>query len=217
MNLVILGAQGSGKDTQSEKIAEKFGFGTIHMGQFLREVARKDTPLGKEIYRYQNVLNEMVPSEILKQVLHLKIASFPREQGIVFEGIPRTMDQAGYFDEVLLEFGRKLDAVIDLNLSLEEAVRRISKRRVCEKCKKVLILDRDIESKDESCPDCGGNVIQRIDDTEKGVKKRLEVFKNETLPVLEHYKEKGLLIEIDGDQSIEKVEKDIIEKLKNIE
>ncbi|MFA6047961.1 MAG: nucleoside monophosphate kinase [Parcubacteria group bacterium] len=216
MNIVILGPQGSGKDTQAEKIAEKFHLEIIHMGKFLREVAKQDTPLGKEVYHYQNEINEMVPSRILKEVLHMKIMSYSREQGIMFEGVPRTMDQALYFDEAVLESGRKIDAVINLKLSEEEAVKRISIRRICEKCKKLYILGKDIEE-GENCPDCGGNIIQRIDDTDAGIKKRLEVFNKETLPVIEHYKKKGNLVEINGDQSIEKVFEEIIGKLKSVE
>lgn len=216
MDIVILGPQGSGKDTQSDRIARELNLGVIHMGQFLRGVAKQDTPLGKEVYHYQNVLNEMVPSKILKQVLHMKIASFPREQGIIFEGIPRTMDQAEYFDAVLQEFGRDLDAVIVLEVSLSEAVKRITKRRVCEKCKKVLILGKDIKKEDEECPGCGGKIIQRMDDTEKGVRKRLEVFKEETIPVLKQYKKQNKVLEVDGNQTIEKVTEDILTELKKI-
>jgi len=215
MNIVILGPQGSGKDTQAEKIAEKCHLEMIHMGKFLRDVAKQDTPLGKEVYHYQNVINEMVPSRILKEVLYMKIASYPREQGIMFEGVPRTMDQAQYFDEAVLESGRKIDAVINLKLSEGESIKRISIRRVCEKCKKLYILGKDLKEK-ENCLACGGNIIQRIDDTDEGVKKRLKVFNEETLPVIDHYRKKGNLLEINGDQSIEEVFEEILDKL-NIE
>ena len=215
MNLVILGPQGSGKGTQAEMLAQKFSLEHIDMGKFLREVAKQDTPLGKEIYHYQNVINEMVPSKILREVLHVKIASIPREQGVIFEGVPRTMDQAGYFDEAILESGRKINAVIDIQLSEKESVKRISKRRICEKCKTVYILEKDINN-GENCPSCNGKIIQRLDDTDEGIKKRLQVFNEETLPVIEHYRKKGNLVEINGDQSIEKVFEEVIGKLENI-
>jgi adenylate kinase len=212
MNIIILGPQGSGKGTQAEKIAEKFDLEHIDMGKFLREVAKQDTPLGKEIYHYQNVINEMVPSRILREVLHVKINSMPREQGVIFEGVPRTMDQAEYFDEAILESGRKIDAVINLVLSEEESIKRISKRRICEKCKNVYILEKDINN-GENCPSCGGKIIQRLDDTDEGIRKRLKVFNEETLPVIEHYRKKSTLIEINGSQSIEEVFEEILSKL----
>lgn len=213
MNLVILGPQGSGKDTQTEKLAERFGLERVNMGQFLRDVAKLDTPLGKEIYHYQNVAGAMVPSRILKEVLDIKLASFPREQSIIFEGVPRTMDQAQYFDQAVEGSGRRIDYVIYLNVNEDEAISRISKRWVCQKCERILIKGKDIESEDEKCPDCQGEITQRIDDIPAVIKKRLKVFREETVPVIEYYREKGILIEVDGTQPIEKVYEDILEKI----
>ena len=99
MNIIVLGPQGSGKGTQAELLARKFHLEHIDMGKSLREVAKQDTPLGKEIYHIQNVTNTLVPSRILREVLHLKINSLPREQGILLEGVPRTPDQQGYLEE----------------------------------------------------------------------------------------------------------------------
>lgn len=217
MNLVILGPQGSGKDTQTEMLAEKFSLERINMGNFLREVAKQDTPLGKEIYHYQNDLGQMVPSRILKEVLGLKLGTLPREQSIIFEGVPRTMDQAEYFDKAVIESGRHVDKVIYIKISEEETLKRISKRWICKKCKRILIKGKDIESENEKCPDCGSEIMQRIDDTEDVIRKRLAVFKNETVPVIEHYEKQGKLLEINGEQPIDKVFKEILEKLKDIE
>ena len=213
MNIVILGPQGSGKDTQAEMLSGKLNLERVNMGNFLREVAATPTPLGREIYHYQNDLGAMVPSRILKEVLGIKVMSFPREQSIIFEGVPRTMDQAGYFDEVVLESGRHINSVIYINISEEETVRRISKRWMCNKCKKILIKGKDIQDENEKCPDCEGDIVQRIDDTPEVIKKRLKVFRDETIPVLEHYKKQEKLIEINGEQPIEKVFADILDKL----
>jgi adenylate kinase len=210
MNLIILGPQGSGKGTQAEKIAEKFGLEHIDMGKFLREVAKMDTPLGKEVYEIQNVTKTLVPSRILEEVFTVKMNSMPREQGIVFDGFPRNIDQAQYFEKTLVEFGRLLNKVFFIKLTTEEAVKRISTRRVCEKCKKVFILGKNLENEAVPCSECGGKIIQRIDDTEEGIKKRLEVFEKETLPVINYYKEKGLLVEINGEQGIEEVFQEIL-------
>lgn len=213
MNLIILGPQGSGKGTQASKLAQKFDLEHIDMGKFLREVALLDTQLGKEIHEIINIKKELVSDKILREVIHLKIMGIGREQGVVFDGVPRNIEQLEYFEKVVKESGRKIDKVILIKLSQEESLKRISRRRICEKCKKVFIFGKDIQSKDEKCDICGGQIIQRVDDTEEGVKKRLAIFNKETMPIVEYYNKQGKVIEIDGDKEIEKVFEDILEKL----
>jgi adenylate kinase len=216
MNLVILGPQGSGKGTQAEMLAKKFNLEHIDMGKFLREVAKKDTSIGREVYEIQNVTNTLVPKRILEEVFTIKLNNIPREQGIIFDGFPRNIDQMEYFEKALEQFGRHTDAVIFITLDVKKTVERISKRRVCEKCKTVYILGKDIKNEKDSCKDCGGKIIQRIDDTEAGVKKRLEIYRKETMPVIEAYKKQGVLVEINGDQTIEQVSEEILEKIKDL-
>jgi len=216
MNLVILGPQGSGKGTQAELVSKKYGLEHIDMGKTLRRIAKLDTPLGKEIYRIQNVTKTLVPSEILKEVLNVKLNSFPREQGIVFEGVPRTEDQREYVEEILKESGRKIDAAVYINLPEDESLKRIEIRRTCRKCGRPLILGKDVKTGSDKCPDCGGEIFQREDDSPEGVKKRLQVFRDETMPVVEYFREKGMLIEVDGRPEIKKVFKNILEKIEEI-
>jgi len=213
MNLIILGPQGSGKGTQAEMLAKKYNLEHIDMGKFLREVAKKDSPLGKEIYHIQNVTNTLVPSRILREVLQIKLNSFPREQGVLFEGVPRTLDQQKYLEDEMRESGRKIDTVFFINIPEEESIKRISKRWTCKKGHP-LIIGKDIQNDKDKCPIDGSDIFQRIDDTPEGIQKRLEVYKNETMPVIENFRERGLLIEIDGRQSIEKVFKNIVDKIK---
>jgi adenylate kinase len=217
MNLVILGPQGSGKGTQAEMLAKKFNLEHIDMGKSLREVALLDTPFGKEVHEVINIKKELVNDEILKTVLHIKLADLPREEGIIFDGVPRNIDQARYFEEALLEFGRKIEKVFIINLSEKESIKRISKRRVCSKCKTIYILEKDIENENNPCAKCGGKIIIRPDDSDEGVRKRLGIFKKETMPVINYFKEKGLVEEINGDQTIPEVFEEILEKLKNVE
>lgn len=216
MNIVIFGPQGSGKGTQAEKLAQKFDAEHIDMGKFLREVAATDTPLGREVWQIQNVTKTLVPARILEEVFTIKLNSLPREKPIVFDGFPRNADQTQYFEKAMSEFGRHTDAAILINLSEEESLERISKRWICAKCKKVFIMGRDVRSEKEKCDVCGGAIIQRTDDTKEGVAKRLKVFKEETLPVVEYYKEQDKLIEIDGGQSMDKVFEDILKKLEEL-
>ena len=216
MNIIILGSQGSGKGTQAEMLAKKYDLEHIDMGKTLRSVAKQDTPLGREIYSIQNVTKTLVPSRILREVMHLEIGSLERERGIVFDGVPRTMDQAEYLEGALQEFGRKLDKVFFINISKEESSKRISARWSCSACNKSLIMGRDIQNAYDVCPMCKGKIAQRIDDNQEGIEKRLKVFQAETLPVIEYFKTKGVLVEIDGAQPAEKVFAEIIENLRDI-
>lgn len=213
MNIIILGPQGSGKGTQAELLAQKYKLEHFDTGKALRRVAMLGTPLGKEIHEIIMVRKELVPSRILREILHLELGSLPREQGIVFDGIPRNAEQAGYFDSALLEFGRKIDKVFLLNLSETEALARISKRWVCKNCKANLIMGKDVRTEREKCPGCGGEIFQREDDTPAGIRKRLGIFREDTLPIIETYKEKGLVVEIDGSQPVEKVFREITKHL----
>ena len=213
MNIVILGPQGSGKGTQAQKLAQKFDLEHIDMGKFLREVAKMDTLLGREVYKIQNITKTLVPAKILEEVFTIKLNDIPREKGIIFDGFPRNYDQTEYFEKSMKDFGRQTDNVFYIKLSSEESLKRISKRRICQKCKKSFIFGVDIKNEKEKCPSCGGEIIQRTDDTAEGIKKRLEVFNQETLPVIEYYGNKNKLIEINGDQTIPEVYKEILSKL----
>jgi adenylate kinase len=215
MNIIILGPQGSGKGTQAEKLAERFNLEHIDMGKFLREVALLNTPLGIKIHETINVRKELVDEEVLREVIHLKLVGLPREQGIVFDGVPRSQKQLEYLEEVIKEVGRKIDAVILITLSEKESLKRIAKRRVCEKCKAVYILGKDKDASDKICRQCGGKVDVRIDDTPDGVRKRLNIFERETMPIVDFYKNRGMVLKINGDQTIEEVFEEIVKKLKD--
>lgn len=213
MNLVILGPQGCGKGTQARMLAQKFHLEHVDMGRTLREVAVLDTDFGRHVNEIINVKKELVSDEILKKVLHIKLADIPREQDVVFDGVPRNARQAGYFENAMREFGREIDKVIFINISEEESIRRISKRRVCKNCKAPYVLGEDIQDGEDQCQRCGGEVVIRPDDSEAGVRKRLGIFKKETCPILENYRSTGTLLEVNGEQSPQKVFDEILKKL----
>ncbi|MDD3487112.1 MAG: nucleoside monophosphate kinase [Candidatus Moranbacteria bacterium] len=213
MNIIVLGPQGSGKGTQAEILAKKYNLEHIEMGKFLREVAKLDTKLGHHIHETINLQGKLVDDITLKKVLHVKLADLPREQGIIFDGVPRRQDQLSYFEDAMREFGRKIGAVIDIKIPDEESVNRISKRRICRKSEHVLILGKDVKSEEEKCPICGSEIFQRIDDTPERIKTRLEIYHKDTKEVLDFYRDKGLLIEIDGVGSVEEVSDRIMKKI----
>ena len=187
MNIVILGQQGSGKGTQASFLADKFDMEHIDMGKTLREIAMSDTPLGREIYEIQNVKKTLVSNKILREILSVKLKSISLKKGIVFDGAPRTFDQIGYLEDAMLEIGRKIDHVLFISIPEQESIERTSKRRSCNNCQAILIMGRGIKKETDKCPKCGGEISQRKDDTPEGIKKRLEVFRKETMPVLEYY------------------------------
>jgi len=213
MNIVILGQQGSGKGTQACLLGEKFDMEHIDMGKTLREIARSDTPLGREIYEIQNVKKTLVSSKILKEILNVKLKSVPLKKGIIFDGAPRTFDQVQYLEDAMLEMGRKIDYVFFISIPETESIERTSKRRICNSCQAILVMGKGIKKEVDLCPKCGGKISQRKDDTPEGIKKRLEVFKKETLPVLEYYEKKGNLTKINGMQPPQKVFADIIKAM----
>lgn len=215
MNLIVLGPQGSGKGTQAKMLAEKFSLEHVEMGKFLREVAKMDTELGRHIHETINIQGKLVDDKILKKVLHIKLAELPREQGIIFDGVPRRQDQLEYFEDAMREFGRKIDTVLNINIPEEESVSRLSKRWVCKK-EHILIMGKDIKSERDKCPICGSDISQRIDDTPERIRTRLGIYYKDTKGVLDYYKDKRVLIEIDGTSSIEKVFENILKKLKTI-
>jgi adenylate kinase len=217
MNIIILGPQGSGKGTQAELLSQKLSHEHIDIGGSLRRLAKMNSPIGKKIQNLINVQKALIPDEILNEILKIKINSLPKNMGIAFDGVPRTLEQAKYLENILLESGRKIDRVFFVNISEEETMNRISKRWNCEDCKSILIMGKDVKSEKDKCPKCGGNIFQREDDTEEGVRKRLEIFKKETMPVVDYFKEKGLLNEVNGQREVEKVFGDILDNLKSLE
>jgi adenylate kinase len=216
MNIIILGKAGSGKGVQSGILAKKFGLEHIDMGRTLRDFSQKEDAIGKEIYDIQNVKKTLVSSRILREVLHLKIGSFRCEQGIIFDGVPRTLDQEQYLEETLQEFGRKIDKVFFIDISEAESIRRISRRWNCPKCGKILIMGKDLKKEGDTCPFCHGKTEKRVDDTLEGIKKRLKVFQKETVPVLEYFKQEGILVELNGEKTIEEVSQEILKNVQDL-
>jgi adenylate kinase len=198
--IILLGAPGSGKDTQAEFLVEALGFQIVSSGELIRLRATHDDELHDLLQRGDLVSDDVVDDEIISV-----FALLPDEQPVLLDGYPRTIEQAEKLDKILAENNRKVDKVLYLKVPDEDLVARIQKRRVCSKCGKFTSDDH------KSCPDCGGALTLRNDDTPKAVKNRLEIFHKTTEPVIEYYKERNLLHEVDGRSSIEKVREGVRE------
>ncbi|GBE16288.1 adenylate kinase [bacterium BMS3Abin15] len=217
MNLVIIGPQGCGKGTQAKLLAEKFNLAHIEMGSSLREQAKEDTPLGKELDEIINKKKELAPDDVIVRVISEQVSRAPAEKGIILDGAPRTISQVEKVAVAFKDNDRKLDKVIFIKLSEAESIERISMRVGCSNCGKNMKIGKDVKGVNDRCPDCGGELNQRKDDTPEGVKKRLDIFNQETVPVVEYYRNQGILLEINGEQDVDGVFKDIASDLEKYE
>lgn len=208
MNLIILGPQGSGKGTQAELLAGQFGLMHFEMGRVLRSIASSDNQWATQIKTTLNTGN-LVPDELVRtiawDVINKQINIY---KGIIFEGYPRQVSQYDQLKDMLGRFGKKIDIVINIEISEEESIKRLSSRRVCEKCGEVYNLITN-PPPTTACK-CGGKLIHREDDLPEAIKKRLEIYRTQTMPVFERAQAEGLGVEINGEQSIEKVHEDIV-------
>lgn len=214
MNLVIIGPPGSGKGTQASRIARELGLIHLAPGDIFREFASRGTELGKRIRGYLEK-GELVPDEIVNSVIKGKLSEVGRK-GFILDGYPRTVNQAICLEKILSELGLRLDAVILLEVSEEEVVKRISLRRVCLKCGAVYHLINNPPKSPGKCDRCGGMLYQREDDREEVVRERIRVYEERTKPVIKYYEDKGLLIRVDGSKGIYEVHEEILSKISEI-
>lgn len=192
--VVLIGAPGSGKDTQAQFLVEALGFQIISSGELIRLRATHDDALHDLLQKGELVSDDVVDDEIISV-----FALLPDEQPVILDGYPRTIEQAQRLDRILLENNRKVDKVLYLMVPDADLAKRIQKRRVCSRCGKFT------SSENKTCPNCGGVLLVREDDTPKAVKNRLEIFHKTTEPVIGYYRERNLLHEVDGRSTIEKV------------
>jgi adenylate kinase len=193
--LVLLGKQGAGKGTQATRLGDRYGIKHVSTGDLLRESADKGTPAGLKAAHYMNT-GELVPDNIVLGVVEEQFAEGGTlEDGFILDGFPRNLHQAEELEKLL--DGEPLDAVINLDVPTEIVLDRIAGRRVCEGCGMNYHVNMPPES-DWTCDDCGGRVVQREDDTEEAVQRRLELYEEVTVPIIDFYRGLGKLVVVDG-------------------
>lgn len=212
MNLAILGPQGSGKGTQAEKLAQKYGLLHIETGKILREWAKSDHPLAGKIREMMNS-GQLVADNILGQVITEHITQEGIKEGIIFDGTPRNLIQYELIDKLLAGFGTKLNKVILLKISVEESIKRMSNRRICPNCGEVYNLISNPPKIEGKCDFCQSVLVQREDDKPEIIVKRQAKFNEMTTPVINKARGEGILEEIDGERPIEIIFEDITTKL----
>ncbi|MBO4293450.1 MAG: adenylate kinase [Clostridia bacterium] len=218
MIILMMGAQGTGKGTVAGIISKNTGIEQLSTGDVFRKNIKEKTPLGLEAEKYISSGN-LVPDEITIPMVTNYLDSDLAKNGIILDGFPRTLSQAQKLDEILEQRGKKVDLVINLTTPREEIIERIMTRRVCPNCKATYNIKLHPPKVEGICDECGSKIIQRKDDsTEEAVNQRLEIYETKTAPVIEYYKNKGILrteeVSVRINRLGQQVAEDIVKDLK---
>lgn len=205
MIVIIQGPQACGKGTQARLLSEKYGWLHLEMGKILRSIAKSDNPYAAKIH---TTLKEggLVPDELVRLIAWDYIKRH-HDQGLIFEGYPRSLAQYEHLQDMLKKFNKHIDAVININIPEEESIKRMSDRRTCLRCGRVYIAGESLRC------ECGGELVLREDDKPQAIKKRLQIYHEQTRPVFERAKSEGIAIEIDGMHPISEVHEKICTSL----
>ena len=211
MKIIMLGAPGAGKGTQADKICAKYNIPHISTGDIFRANIKNNTELGQKAKSYMDK-GELVPDELVVDLVVDRIKADDCTNGYVLDGFPRTIPQAEALDAALAAINDKVDYAINVEVPDENIINRMSGRRSCKDCGAIFHVQYNPPKKENCCDVCGGELILRDDDKAETVKKRLDVYHEQTAPLIAHYKEAGSLHEIDGTQDI----KVVFEEIKSI-
>ncbi|MGB2601895.1 MAG: adenylate kinase [Candidatus Omnitrophota bacterium] len=208
VNIVLLGAPGAGKGTQAAILVKAYGLLHISTGDMLRGAIKEGTETGLKAQEYMNK-GELVPDEIVTQLVVDRMAKPDAAKGIILDGFPRTKAQAEALGTALDDEDSCLDMVLYVRVSDDVVIKRLSGRRLCPQCEKIYHMTNMPPKVEGICDKCGAELIQREDDKPETVKNRLEVYKNSTKDLIDYYRDKSLLVEVDGDLEAEKLFEEI--------
>ena len=210
MRIVVLGSPGAGKGTYSGFLSERLGIPHISTGDLLREIVKEESDLGKEVKGYME-RGELVPDELVLKVLVDRISKDDCKKGFILDGFPRTLEQALKLSELL-----DIDLAINFNCDEETVLERLGGRITCRSCGKIYHLKNIRPKREGICDDCGGELYQREDQKPEAIKKRLEIYREKSEPLIEFYRREGKLREVDANRPIERVEEVINDCLQHI-
>jgi adenylate kinase len=204
LRVVFFGPPGAGKGTQAKLLEQKFGACQVSTGEILRRAAREQTALGKQAAEYSN-RGDLVPDEVMVKLVAARLRDPDCRAGFILDGFPRTISQADDLEKMLAGSGLALESALCLNASKDVIIKRLSGRRTCKKCGGLFHIVFNPPPQSDVCDRCGGEIYQRDDDREDKIAARLRVYEEQTAPLKEYYRKRGLLREIDGVGSVEEV------------
>ena len=209
MKIIMLGAPGAGKGTQAKKIAEKYGIPHISTGDIFRANIKNNTELGKKAKEYMDQ-GLLVPDELTCDLVTDRIQQDDCSKGFILDGFPRTIPQAEALDKALTAMGQSMDYAINVDVADENIIDRMSGRRACLKCGATYHIITIPPKSEGICDNCGSELVQREDDKPETVKKRLDVYNEQTQPLIDYYNNQGILRTVDGTKDFEGVFQDIV-------
>ena len=204
MKIVMLGAPGAGKGTQAKKISEKYGIPHISTGDIFRANIKENTELGQKAKTYMDQ-GLLVPDELTVRILLDRVAKDDCKNGYLLDGFPRNIPQANVLEEALSKLGDKIDYAINVEVPDDNIIRRMSGRRACLACGATYHIEHVPPKKEGICDKCGEELVLRDDDRPETVGNRLQVYKDQTQPLIEFYEKKGVLHNVDGTKNMNEV------------
>lgn len=210
MKLVIFGPPSAGKGTQAQKLAEKYGIPQVATGDLLREQVAKKTPIGLKVKAYLDS-GRLGPDDLIVQMISERVSKPDCRDGYILDGFPRTIGQAKELEKMT-----DVDLVLNIVVDLEVLVERAVGRRICPECTAVYHVKFNPPRKDGVCDKCGSALIQRDDDKETTVRNRLKVYQDQTAPLVEHYRKKGKLVDIEGSGGIDAVHAQMVHAIDRV-
>jgi adenylate kinase len=215
MLIILLGPPGAGKGTQAERIVDDYELTYVSTGDILRAAVKEQTNLGRKAKEYMEQ-GKLVPDELVVAIVKERLEEPDCSEGALLDGFPRTVAQAEFLEQALLESGKRLDAVISIDVEQEELIERLTGRRVCSECGASFHIKFKPPSVRNVCDNCGSDLYQRDDDTYETVKERLDVYEEQTKPLINFYDKREILFPVDGNKQIEEVYEQVSSILKKI-
>jgi len=213
VRIVLVGPPGAGKGTQAHFIASHLSIPKISTGDIFRANVSQGSPLGQEAKKYMDA-GDLVPDEVTIAMVLDRISEPDAQDGFLLDGFPRNIAQAEVLEQMLGDLGRKLDSVLELEVDDEEVVRRLAGRRTCRQCGRVWHVAFDPPKDPVTCDACGGELFQRDDDREETIRHRLEVYTEQTEPLVGYYGDRGILVRIDATGPVEDITKRALDALR---
>lgn len=209
MNLILLGPPGAGKGTQSALLEKRFNIPQISTGDMLRAAVKASTPMGLKAKAYMDA-GDLVPDAVVVGIVHERLQEPDCNEGFILDGFPRTVPQADALNDSLAQLNKELDAVVSLQVDVSALVERLTGRRSCKNCGKGFHLKFDPPAADGSCSACSGELIQRDDDHEETIRRRMDAYRQQTAPLEDYYRRAGILLTVNGMAGIEDVQQQIL-------